>query len=150
MDNYSQGVFQYDGRFYLFGATVFHENAEYPLDNNAVGMFQYASRLDDLTFGGSLVYTDNYGVLDSIFKGGRAVCRVFIYQGETQNEVMDAAKQGVSDKRLQFDFLVDSVEILSRAEQTVRYRLNLVSVAVEKCLRNVRYSNFKDGPEPCL
>ena len=121
-----------------------HGEDSYVLDNNAVGMFEYESHLDGLTYEGSLVYTDNVGKLDSLISGGRAACVVYI-QESTSEDGTDAEKSNVM-----LTFLIDSVKILSRKQQMIQYGINLVSMNTEKCLKNIKYSNYASEAEPCV
>ena len=47
-------------------------------------------------------------------------------------------------------FIVDNIEILQRDSTRIKYRLNLVSSNIYKCLSNIDYSNYSLGSQSCL
>lgn len=150
MLDYAQNVFEQDGRYYAFCAAVRDEDGTYLFDNNAVRQFQYVSKFDDLVYGGSIEYVDSHGRVDAMLRGGRAVCEVDVYEGYSVDEVSEAVQTGKASSAVSFEFIVNSLDVLGRSPEAVRYRLNLVAAHAEKCMANPRYSNFGKDPEPCL
>ena len=114
------------------------------LDNNAVGGFEYEASMNGLTYSGSLVYTDNVGKLDQLFKGGQCGCIVYISEADQQDN------QEAEKRKVIYGFWVDTVQVLERRQQIIRYRINLVGVNMQKCMANIAYSNYGKQAESCL
>lgn len=110
-----------------------------------MGQFEYAYSLNQLVYTGSVEYTDNIGVIDSVFRGGRWMCAIYLEEAN----VIDDQPKGESNK-LQLMFMVDTISVLERGQQTVRYRINLVSANIEQCMTNIAFSNYGKDPQPCL
>ena len=144
--SYSQNQFNYGGLWYSFVAKFASEDGqEIDVDNNSVARFECESALGELTFRGSLEYTDNIGAMDAILKGGRWACSV----GVKEDECQDGSTDGQSNQVVMV-FMVESVKILGRDKQAVTYKVELVSSNVQQCLANVKFSNYGKDPQPCF
>lgn len=120
------------------------------LDIAAIEQFDYQTQMNDLVARGSIVYTDSNGSLD------RLLCRPYgtvsvqfqRYSTEVDGEINAAFEE--DGDGLTSDFLIESVGILERHKEVVKYKISFTSISVVNCLGVVDFSNYGKAPEPVL
>lgn len=145
MADYSGNSFSYNSFYYKVEVSMYSSDADQiEFDSNAISTFKYSSSMDQLLYSGAVDYTDNEGRLDKVFNGQRWICVVTVFEMQSED-----GSDG-DTKTVVLPFLVDSVQVLSRAYKTIRYQLNLVSIHTEKCMARLRYSNYGKEPVQCM
>ena len=151
MEDLSPNLIKYGGKQYLFAVGFVFGPGEKPiaLDNNAIEEFEYTSEFNGLFHTGSVTYTDAVGALDKCLERYGVQCQVsFVRQlQETDGQMTVTSFSDV--EKLALVFIVDSVQILERSSQYVKYRFGLVSQNAFQCRARLDYSNYPGG-EPCL
>lgn len=151
MKDFSGSTFKYNGKKYTFTVRLYFEDkVEVELDNNTLECFEYESEFNGLVQRGSITYTDETGKLDKCTDQYNVMCQVTLVRNEQQIDgQITLEKLSESDKFIGM-FIVDNAEILQRDSTRIKYRLNLVSSNIYKCLANIDYSNYGLSSQSCL
>ena len=149
MKDYSNQTFTSNGRKYTFVAVVSSgdEKLQFTLDNMMVECFEYESALNDLVVRGSITYTDQYGNIDKLLERPSSHCQVLFVRNDIKYDGDIEIEKPSEIERFEQNFLVENLTILERQGDSVKYKIELVTTNIYKCLANIDYTNYNTGNE---
>lgn len=153
MQDFSDNFFLYDGKKYIFNASIYtypesKEELNFGLRNSNIVEFEYVNEFNKLFLEGSLVYQDNYGIIDKFLE--KSIVYVNIVFAEMQQKFdgsITIEKQSDTHKFIH-NFIVNGIKIIKRENHIITYKLSLVSVNWLKCINNISFSNYNTQPQP--
>lgn len=154
MGNFNTSAFQYNGRRYNFTAIISWDQTDpkksTALDNNHINSFMYTNEINTLFLKGYVEYTDTRGLIDKILDKQFAYCEINFIEIDVDSDKDYAVETPSKTHKLYQKFYVDSVEILDRHENEIKYRLNLVSRNWFQCISKVEYTNYNTEKEDII
>ena len=151
MKDFSASTFKYNGKKYTFTVRLFFKNGDdIILDNNMLECFEYENEFNGLVHRGSITYIDELGKVDRCIGQYNVICQVMLIKNDQMMDGELTIEQLSPIDKFIGLFIVDNVEILSRESSRIKYKLDLVSSNIYKCLSNIDYSNYSRGSESCL
>lgn len=154
MGNFNTSAFQYNGRRYNFTAVLWWDKSDpkksTALDNNHINSFMYTNEINTLYLKGYVEYTDTRGLIDRILDKQFSYLEVNFYEIEVQSDKDYAVETPSKTHVFNHMFYINSVEILDRHENEIKYRLNLMSYFWFQCNSKVEYSNYDTQKEDII
>lgn len=150
------------GQEYQLMVTVTPNGAKpFLLDTASILQFDYQMQLNDLVTRGSLTYVDSNGRLDGLMCRPYGVMHILFTHSVYDVDASDGAFPPITEsnpqnpnlefvKRINSDFLVESVGIAERNAYAVVYKLEFTGINITSCIGTVDFSNYGKKPEPVL
>lgn len=154
MGNFNTSAFQYNGRRYNFTAIVEWDQTDpsksTALDNNHINSFYYSNEINKLFLTGYIEYTDTRGLIDKILDKQFAYCEINLIEIEVKSDKDYVIETPSKTRKLHHKFYINSVQILDRHENEIKYRLNLISRHWFQCISKIEYSNYHSQQEDII
>ena len=151
MNNYSNNIFKYSNKKYTFFANLFtgedDDDLKVSLDMADVEEFIYENALNELCLRGHLIYTDKYAQVDKFLNQHFAYCSIIFCENKQKNDSGVVIEQLDDERKFIHTFIITGIQVISRAQSIIKYRINLVSNNWFKCAANVYYSNYNRPKE---
>lgn len=153
MADYANNAFMYNGTRYVLQVTLYtledgKKTKSCALDIMGLDTLEYTNELNELLMHGKIIYTDKFGLVDQFLDEQFVWCDVMLARSDEQVDGPVVVQKLSDTERLTHTFLVDGIQILSRAKTIVDYQIDLVSSTVLNCTSNIVYSNYDRGPQP--
>ena len=75
------------------------------------------------------------------------LCTVFFAENEQKFDGEITIEKFSEFRRFECQFLVDNIGITERGSNQISYKIDLVSINILKCMRNIQYSNYGDDKQ---
>lgn len=151
--NYANNIFEYSNRSYTCIASLYTKNNNQDIDQRmtcdmaGIDEIVYENELNGLLVSGYIIYTDRYASVDKLINSQYCYCD-FLF-ALNKNKVDASAKEIAVDIENKFShtFIVNSINVIQRAEQVIKYKISIVSINWFNCAAKVQYSNYGDAPQ---
>ena len=151
MGSLNTTTFQYNGARYSFTAIISWDQTDQSksraLDNSHINSFMYENEMNTLFLRGYIEYTDTRGEVDIILDKQFAYCEINFIQIDVKSDQDYTIDTPSKTHQLYQKFYIDSIQILDRRENEIKYRFNLVSRNWFQCVSKIDYSNYSTEKE---
>lgn len=151
MGTLNPSAFQYGGKRFIFTAILSWDQNDpsksTALDNNHINSFYYQNEINQLYLTGYIEYTDVRGEIDKIFDKQFSYCEINLQEITVESDKDYAIETPSKKQHLYHNFYVNSVQILNRSLNEIKYRINIVSSHWFQCISKIEYSNYATGKE---
>lgn len=128
MSAVSTSSFTYSGGRYVLGISLadYGYNVKEELTDSNIVRFQFTNNLKQLYLTADLEYVDSFGQIDKFLDRRNVVAEVSFYQIDYASD-SNFSTESIKN-RFEHKFFVDSMKILGREKNNIRYSLHLVSM----------------------
>lgn len=153
MVDISDNFFKYSGKKYFFSVvltTTLQNGLDFTaaVNNSCIQEFSYVTECNNLFLTGSLTCIDKLGKLDAFMQSTLSYCSVVMYEQVQRDDGALTIETIKRSNEFNHMFIIDNVEILNRAGETINYKMSLISSTWLNCVANIKYSNYKKPPQP--
>ena len=146
------GLFEYAGQKYFLAIDFYDEQGDmFTVDNESIESFEYINELNQLYITGSITLVDNKGYIDRLMNQMYPGCKVHFAQvnpkGDNEGTVKAQLNQIQADLVFVHQFFINNIQLIDRKQNVFRYKLQLVSSNIFKCLSVLNYTNYAKEPE---
>jgi hypothetical protein len=149
----SNSKFESCGATYMLHIELYSDtdanSIEANLDAGNVMEFEYSNSLNGFYINASVLYNDSIGVVDKFLRKQYTYCDVdfckFADDGKNEQQL-----EVLRDESFLHTFLVQSIEIVNRVDNTILYRISMVDVNWFGFRSTIQYSNYSKNPESIL
>lgn len=156
MNRSTSNTFKYSNKTYTIIATLYTNtgnkdtDVRISLDPVDIELLEYEGKLNDLLLKGKVVYTDKYARVDRMLNQHFGYFELIFALNKKETD--DQVGMGEIDEKNRFihNFIVTNVKVLNRSASIIQYEIDLMSMNWFKCIANLQYSNYNQGPQPIL
>lgn len=146
MADFSSSTFTYGNTHYEFNVAIgsqINQNINTTLESQYISEFSYTNSINQLCITGNLIYLDKFGKLTQFLAESFPTLVVhFSYNDMAKDGEVCVVDNTQDIKPLDYKFIINNIEILSRNNDHILYNLHLIGFNWYKCITNIKHSTY--------